>query len=83
VSRIQIIRKMGLGTILKNKIFCRDQKHFFFYRDQTLNEAYFQGRVQYLSLNQINISILFRKVIKKLHIQFFENKKIVILVSSF
>jgi len=30
VPRMQIITKMGSGTILKNKKFCRDQKQFFF-----------------------------------------------------
>jgi len=46
---MQIITKMGSGTILKNKKFCKDQKQFFFYRDQNLNGSYLQGRVQYLS----------------------------------
>ena len=50
---MQIITKMGSGIILKNKKFCRDQKQFFFYRDQNLNEAYLQERVQYLSLHCI------------------------------
>jgi len=42
---------MGSETILKNKKCCRDQKQIFFYKDQNLNEAYLQGRVQYLSLS--------------------------------
>jgi len=49
VPRIQIITKMGPGTILKNKILQGPKTKFFFYRDQNLNEAYLQGRVQYLS----------------------------------
>ena len=58
VSRIQIITKMGSETILKNKKFCRDQKQFFFYKDQNLNEAYLQGRVQYLSQKCIKTGFL-------------------------
>jgi len=50
---MQIITKMGSGTILKNKKFCKDQKQFFFYRDQNLNGPYLQGQVQYLSLKFI------------------------------
>ena len=34
---------------LQNRI----KNKFFFYRDQNLNEAYLQGRVQYLSLKKI------------------------------
>jgi len=52
---MQIITKMGSGTILKNKKFCRDQKQFFFYRYQNLNGPYLQGRVQYLSHYSIYI----------------------------
>jgi len=44
------------GTILKNKNFCRDQKQFFFYKDQNLNGPYLQGRVQYLNLISIMLS---------------------------
>jgi len=53
---MQIITKMGSGTILKNKKICRDQKQFFFYRDQNLNGSYLQGRVQYLSQSNNNNS---------------------------
>jgi len=31
VPRIQVITKMGSGTILKNKKFCKDQKQKFFF----------------------------------------------------
>jgi len=34
----------------KQKILQEPKTNYFFYRDQNLNEAYLQGRVQYLSL---------------------------------
>jgi len=54
VPRMQIITKMGSGTILKNNILQGLKTNIFFYRDQNLNEAYLQGRVQYLSLEIIS-----------------------------
>jgi len=60
---MQIITKMGSGTILKNKKFCRDQKQKKNLQDQNLNGSYLQGRVQYLSqyyiIFYINILVSF------------------------
>jgi len=43
VSRMQIITKMGSGTILKNKKFCRDQKQKFFLQGPKLKRTIFAG----------------------------------------
>jgi len=43
-------QKWGQGLFLKTKNFAGTKNNFFFYKDQNLNKAYLQGRVQYLSL---------------------------------
>jgi len=43
MPRIQVITKMGSGTILKNKKFCRDQKQIFFLQGPKLKRGIFAG----------------------------------------
>jgi len=45
-------QKLVRDYFKKQKKIAGTKNNFFFYRDQNLNEAYLQGRVQYLSLNK-------------------------------